>query len=163
MTDALEFKPSEPLTLGVELELQLVDRRDGDLTRAATDLLPLVQKRHPGLDVKLEITKRSKNAFRRVVERVTAEGFFGELGCEWQSCTLAAPSPNQEGSAAVCEQFFELHPCFGEGLLVKSGKIVGRCHAVACLTESSAGFTRSSPEMSFGSSVSRRAARVRDS
>jgi carboxylate-amine ligase len=57
MTDALEFKPSEPLTLGVELELQLVDRRDGDLTRAASDLLPLVQKRHPRLDVKLEITE----------------------------------------------------------------------------------------------------------
>jgi carboxylate-amine ligase len=57
MSDALEFKPSQPLTLGVELELQLVDRRDGDLTRAATDLLPLVQKLHPGLDVKLEITE----------------------------------------------------------------------------------------------------------
>jgi len=57
MSEALEFKPSEPLTLGVELELQLVDRRDGDLTRAASDLLPLVQKRHPRLDVKLEITE----------------------------------------------------------------------------------------------------------
>lgn len=57
MSDALEFESSEPLTLGVELELQLVDRRDGDLTRAASDLLPLVQKRHPGLDVKLEITE----------------------------------------------------------------------------------------------------------
>src|SRR5260370_12036456 len=57
MTEVLEFKPSEPLTLGVELELQLVDRRDGDLTRASSDLLPLVQKRHPQLDVKLEITE----------------------------------------------------------------------------------------------------------
>ncbi|TMG87932.1 MAG: glutamate--cysteine ligase [Betaproteobacteria bacterium] len=57
MTEVLEFKPSEPLTLGVELELQLVDRRDGDLTRAGSDLLPLVKKRHPGLDVKLEITE----------------------------------------------------------------------------------------------------------
>src|SRR5437870_10646754 len=57
MTEVLEFKPSEPLTLGVELELQLVDRRDGDLTRAGSDILPLVKKRHPGLDVKLEITE----------------------------------------------------------------------------------------------------------
>ncbi|HEV3241263.1 MAG TPA: YbdK family carboxylate-amine ligase [Casimicrobiaceae bacterium] len=57
MSDALEFRSSQPLTLGVELELQLVDRRDGDLTRAATDLLPLVQKVHPELDVKLEITE----------------------------------------------------------------------------------------------------------
>src|SRR5260221_9173837 len=53
----LEFKSSEPLTLGVELELQLVDRRDGDLTHAASDLLPVVQKEHPDLDVKLEITE----------------------------------------------------------------------------------------------------------
>jgi carboxylate-amine ligase len=57
MSDLLEFKSSEPLTLGVELELQLVDRRDGDLTRAASDLLRVAQKQHPGLDVKLEITE----------------------------------------------------------------------------------------------------------
>jgi len=57
MIDELKFKSSEPLTLGVELELELVDRRDGDLTRAATDLLRIVQKRHPALDVKLEITE----------------------------------------------------------------------------------------------------------
>ncbi len=57
MSDTLEFKSSQPLTLGVELELQLVDRRDGDLTRAATDLLPLAQKVHPELDIKLEITE----------------------------------------------------------------------------------------------------------
>ncbi len=31
------FAPSQPLTLGVELELQLVSLRDYDLTRAATD------------------------------------------------------------------------------------------------------------------------------
>jgi carboxylate-amine ligase len=57
MSDALDFKPSQPLTLGVELELQLVDRRDGDLTHAATDLLPLTRKKHPGLDIKLELTE----------------------------------------------------------------------------------------------------------
>lgn len=57
MKDELTFKNSEPLTLGVELELELVDQRDGDLTRAATDLLRIVQKRHPELDVKLEITE----------------------------------------------------------------------------------------------------------
>ena len=57
MTDSLDFKASEPFTLGVELELELVDRRDGDLTRAATDLLHIAQKRHPKLDIKLEITE----------------------------------------------------------------------------------------------------------
>lgn len=34
-----EFKDSAALSLGVELELQLVSRRDYDLTRGATDLL----------------------------------------------------------------------------------------------------------------------------
>jgi len=57
MSYELTFKSSEPLTLGVELELELVDQRDGDLTRAATDLLRIVNKRHPELDVKLEITE----------------------------------------------------------------------------------------------------------
>jgi len=53
----LEFQPSAPLTLGVELELQLVNRRDCDLTRAASDLLGLVARHaHPG-EIKPEITE----------------------------------------------------------------------------------------------------------
>ena len=35
----LEFKRSEPLTLGVELELQILNTRDFNLTRGASDLL----------------------------------------------------------------------------------------------------------------------------
>ncbi len=43
MKDAnLEFGKSESLTMGVELELQLIDRRTGDLTRGASDLIALV-------------------------------------------------------------------------------------------------------------------------
>ena len=54
---ALEFARSAPLTMGVELELQLVNTRDCDLTRAASDLLSQVAKRaHPG-EVKPEITE----------------------------------------------------------------------------------------------------------
>jgi len=53
----LEFKTSQPLSMGVELELQLIDRRTGDLTRAASDLIALVsRKRFPG-DIKPEITE----------------------------------------------------------------------------------------------------------
>jgi carboxylate-amine ligase len=54
---ALEFTHSEALTLGVELELQLLTTRDYDLTRGATDLLSAA--RHDGShgDVKLEITE----------------------------------------------------------------------------------------------------------
>jgi carboxylate-amine ligase len=54
---ALEFKRSEPLTLGVELELQLVNTRDWNLTRGASDLLAAVKKaKHPG-EIKPEITE----------------------------------------------------------------------------------------------------------
>ncbi len=53
----LPFKPSEPFTLGVELELQLLETRDYDLVRAAPDLLELVNNRpHPGM-LKPEVTQ----------------------------------------------------------------------------------------------------------
>jgi carboxylate-amine ligase len=53
----LEFKPSDPLTLGVEIELQIVNTRDYNLTRGSTDLLAAVGKaKHPG-DIKPEITE----------------------------------------------------------------------------------------------------------
>ena len=43
--------------MGTELELQLVERRGGDLTRAASDLIALVtRKPFPG-DIKPEITE----------------------------------------------------------------------------------------------------------
>jgi carboxylate-amine ligase len=53
----LDFRKSDPLTMGVELELQLIDRRTGDLTRGASDLIALVtRKPFPG-DIKPEITE----------------------------------------------------------------------------------------------------------
>jgi glutamate---cysteine ligase / carboxylate-amine ligase len=56
-TSTLDFKRSAALTMGVELELQIVDRRTGDLTRGASDLLHLIERRkHPG-DIKPEITE----------------------------------------------------------------------------------------------------------
>ena len=57
MSETLTFCESQPLTLGVELELQLVNTRDYNLTRGASDLLAAVAKRqHPG-DIKPEITE----------------------------------------------------------------------------------------------------------
>ena len=53
----LEFKTSAPLTMGVELELQLVNRRDYNLTRAATDLLTRLKPLKHGFDIKPEITE----------------------------------------------------------------------------------------------------------
>lgn len=56
-TEELLFTPSDVLSLGVELELQLVNTRDYDLTRTSSDLLALVrEKPHTG-DIKLEITE----------------------------------------------------------------------------------------------------------
>ena len=53
----LEFSPSQPLTLGVELELMIVNRRDYNLTRGSDDLLNLLA-RHPHVfDIKPEITQ----------------------------------------------------------------------------------------------------------
>lgn len=53
----LRFASSRPLTLGVELELQLVSLRDYDLTRAATDLLASLPGDDSHGEVKLEITE----------------------------------------------------------------------------------------------------------
>ncbi len=58
MSDSIgEFTHSEPLTLGVELELQLVSRRDFDLTRGATDLLGTLAYDGRFGEIKLEITE----------------------------------------------------------------------------------------------------------
>lgn len=53
----LEFHGSDKLTMGVELELQILSRHDYNLTRGATDLLGQLAKRdHPG-NVVPEITE----------------------------------------------------------------------------------------------------------
>jgi len=54
---SMTFSTSAPLTMGVELELQVIDRRTGDLTRGASDLIHLVERKpFPG-DIKPEITE----------------------------------------------------------------------------------------------------------
>jgi glutamate---cysteine ligase / carboxylate-amine ligase len=55
--DDTQFKPSPSLTVGVELELQILNSRDYDLARDAADLIGLLEKTgHPGA-VKPEITE----------------------------------------------------------------------------------------------------------
>jgi carboxylate-amine ligase len=54
--ETIEFRQSTALTLGVELELQIVNTRNCDLTRGASELVALLARRkHPG-EVKPEIT-----------------------------------------------------------------------------------------------------------
>jgi carboxylate-amine ligase len=53
----LEFSRSEPLTMGIELELMILSTHDWDLMSGSGDLLALIGKRpHPG-DIKPEITE----------------------------------------------------------------------------------------------------------
>ena len=53
----MEFAASKALTMGIELELQILDRRDCDLTRGAGDLIRILERSgHPG-DIKPEITE----------------------------------------------------------------------------------------------------------
>ena len=57
MSPELEFKASPELSLGVELELQILNSRDYNLARDAGDLLSLLGRTpHPGA-VKPEITE----------------------------------------------------------------------------------------------------------
>lgn len=53
----LEFHSSTPLTMGIELELQIVNRRDYNLTRGSSDLMALLDKQQHGYDIKPEITE----------------------------------------------------------------------------------------------------------
>ena len=54
----LSFTTSRPLTMGVELELQLLNARDGSLSRDAPDLIELLHRR-PALRARItpEITE----------------------------------------------------------------------------------------------------------
>lgn len=54
----LSFSPSQPFTLGVELELQLLHAREGTLARDAPDLIALLHRSGDGFDrFKPEITE----------------------------------------------------------------------------------------------------------
>lgn len=53
----LDFTPSRPLTLGVELELMILNRHDYNLTRGSDDLLSLLNRTQHGYDIKPEITQ----------------------------------------------------------------------------------------------------------
>lgn len=57
MSTTLPFTKSEPLTMGVELELQILNTRDYDLTRAIDELLRMVEKKLIAGDAKHEITQ----------------------------------------------------------------------------------------------------------
>src|SRR5260221_2552146 len=53
----LDFKSSEPLTIGIELELMVLNRHDYNLVRGAPDLLARLEKMDLDGEVKPEITE----------------------------------------------------------------------------------------------------------
>jgi carboxylate-amine ligase len=72
-----EFRHSEPLTLGVELELQLLSRRDFDLTRGATDLIASLEYDGRFGEIKLEITESMIEV--STLPRTTTTGIAADL------------------------------------------------------------------------------------
>ena len=84
MNDSVaEFKHSLPLTLGVELELQLVSPRDFDLTRAATDLLGSIDYDGRFGEIKLEITESMKMCIRDSCTPILDEFLGAARGRKW--------------------------------------------------------------------------------
>jgi carboxylate-amine ligase len=73
----LHFRASPALSLGVELELQLVSLRDYDLTRAATDLLAGLRYDGRFGEIKLEITESMIEV--STLPRLTAAGIRADL------------------------------------------------------------------------------------
>ena len=71
------FKESAALSLGVELELQLVSRRDFDLTRAATDLIASLDYGGGFGEIKLEITESMIEV--STLARATVDEIAGDL------------------------------------------------------------------------------------
>ena len=65
----LSFKPSAPLTVGVELELMLVNTRDFNLAPDADDLLRRATRDAPGGELKPEITQSMVEINTSVHER----------------------------------------------------------------------------------------------
>jgi carboxylate-amine ligase len=79
-TDApgdMDFGASKALTMGIELELQILNRRDCDLTLGAGDLIRVLERSgHPG-DIKPEITESMIEISTGIHERY--EGALAEL------------------------------------------------------------------------------------
>lgn len=73
-----EFRESQPLTLGVELELQLLSRRDYDLTRGATDLMQALEYDERFGEIKLEVTESMIEV--STLPQVTVAGIAADLG-----------------------------------------------------------------------------------
>ena len=73
-----DFKDSAAFSLGVELELQLVSKRDFDLTRGATDLLGSLDYDERFGEIKLEITESMIEISTQ--PQPTVDGIAADLG-----------------------------------------------------------------------------------
>jgi carboxylate-amine ligase len=88
----LPFKSSQPLTLGVELEVQLVNTRDYNLTRGASDVLrALAGARYPG-EIKPEVTESMIELATSV--QIGHDGLLSELVAMRDALVAAAQRLN---------------------------------------------------------------------
>ena len=78
LTEPRTFKESAALSLGVELELQLVSHRDFDLTRGASDLICSLDYDGRFGEIKLEITESMIEI--STLARTTVDGIAADLG-----------------------------------------------------------------------------------
>ncbi len=88
----LPFKPSRPLTLGIELELQIVNTRDYNLTRGASDLLGALARRGSPGDIKPEITESMIEMSSSV--QTSHAGLLAELRAMREAITIGARKLN---------------------------------------------------------------------
>ena len=91
-----EFKHSQPLTLGVELELQLLSLRDYDLTRGATDLLGGMSYDGRFGEIKLEITESMIEV--STLARATVDG----IACDLEGLRKVLVSRCAQNNIAIC-------------------------------------------------------------
>ena len=92
----IQFKRSDALTLGVELELQLLSRRDFDLTRGATDLLGAMRYDGRFGDIKLEITESMIEVSTQARARVD------EIGADLEGLCRTLVSQCAQNNIAIC-------------------------------------------------------------
>ena len=92
----MSFKHSEALTLGVELELQLLSRRDFDLTRAATDLLGAMRYDGRYGEIKLEITESMIEVSTQARARVD------EIAADLEGLRQTLVSQCAQNNIAIC-------------------------------------------------------------
>ena len=118
--ETIAFKPSAPLSLGVELELQLVNTRDCDLTRAASDMLALIEKEPHAGEIKPEITESMIEVSTGIHSR--HDTLLAELR-EIRATVVAAVRPAQRARCAAAARIRSSTGATGASSIARASSI----------------------------------------